>query len=46
MPSLPGTHSGKVSFCMVCIAFSAFSARYHLSRDSWSILIPIVFMSI
>ena len=27
---LPGTVSGNVSFCIVCIAFSAFRARYHL----------------
>ena len=26
----PGTVSGKVSFCIVCIAFSALRARYHL----------------
>ena len=27
---LPGTVSGNVSFCIVCIAFRAFRARYHL----------------
>ena len=27
---LPGTVSGKVSFCIVCIAFKAFNALYHL----------------
>ena len=29
---LPGTVSGKVSFCIVCIAFNAFRALYHLKR--------------
>ena len=30
---LPGTVSGKVSFCMVCIAFNALRALYHLKQD-------------
>ena len=32
MINSPGTVSGKVSFCIVCIAFSAFRARYHLEQ--------------
>ena len=30
----PGTVSGNVSFCIVCIAFRALRARYHLDKNT------------